>query len=87
MSQSLDSTLSIPRPQNATGQLKQLYLSGRLRVDCLIVQCVNFNHTLYNRLLQLHESAYAGDTCLKRKQENVSASQENQEKPRKKRKD
>ena len=80
MDQSLD---TVPRSQNSpveTAELKKLYRSGRLRVDCIIMQCVDFDHALYNRLLQLHKSV--GDIRLKRKQEDMSAPRGNQEKKR-----
>ncbi|RDB20069.1 hypothetical protein Hypma_013127 [Hypsizygus marmoreus] len=34
---------------------KIMYRDGSLRVDCMVLQCVDFNHALYNRFLQYFE--------------------------------
>ncbi|KAG5635337.1 hypothetical protein H0H81_011669 [Sphagnurus paluster] len=39
--------------QQQRDHFSEMYRTGTLRVDCMILQCVDFNHELYNQLLRL----------------------------------
>jgi len=36
-------------------KVTQMYQNGILRLDCMILQCVGFDHALYNKLLHLYK--------------------------------
>ncbi|KAG5649670.1 hypothetical protein H0H81_002573 [Sphagnurus paluster] len=71
----LDAIIGAPRSKNGRSaiqrcgkqKIKQLYQDGILRADSLILQCVDFNHVLYNKLLQVHRLKGAAQVPQKRK--------------------
>ncbi|KAF5369689.1 hypothetical protein D9615_010165 [Tricholomella constricta] len=71
----LSAIMDTPRPpQNAIEnfggkRVAQMYRNGTLRLDCLILQCVGFDHALYNRMLQITKQP----PSLKRKRDVAEA--------------
>ena len=71
--QSLSSIVDIAAPpvmeKRGNKPLFHLYREGILKVECLVLQCVGFNHALYNQLLQ----SYQPNIGSKRKHEKGDA--------------